>query len=143
MDTLENNQSQDENDDNTRQTENDDSNQSHNNGMTLLTNAASEETTALIHIMGSKAKYARLIDLVQSFKEYDDKMEDFKGLWESVEQAHSAIENLENSPAFFAIFLRTRRSHTFGFGETLLYSNYATTSFSAGLEKNIDIRRIL
>ena len=75
MDTLENNQSQDENDDNTSQTENDDSNQSHNNGMTLLTNAASEETTALIHIMGSEAKYARLIDLVQSFKEYDAKME--------------------------------------------------------------------
>ena len=64
MDTLENNQSQDENDDNTSQTENDDSNQRHNNGMTLLTNAASEETTELIHIMGSEAKYARLIDLV-------------------------------------------------------------------------------
>ena len=110
--------------------------------MTLLTNAASEETIQLIQIMGSEAKYARLIDLVQTFKEYDDTMEDFKALWDNVEQAHSAIEDLEKSPAFFAIFLRTRRSHTFGFGETLLYSNYATTSFSAGPDK-VDIRRIL
>ena len=142
MDAVDDNQSQDENDDIASQIENHNTNETHINGMTILTDAAAEESTELIHIVGSQEKYSRLIDLVQTFKECDDKMEDFKDLWESVEQAHAVIEDLEKSPAFFAIFLRTRRSQTHGFGETLLYRQYATTSFSAGQDK-VDIRRIL
>lgn len=117
-------------------------NQMNISGMTLLSEAANTESEQIIDIIGSAEKYALLMDLVRSFKECDEKIEAFKELWETVDQAHSAIEDLQRCPAFFAIFLRTKTSKGSSYGDNILYTNYAMTSFSNG-KQAVDIRRIL
>lgn len=55
-------------------------NQMNISGMTLLSEAANTESEQIIDIIGSAEKYAKLMDIVRSFKECDEKINAFKEL---------------------------------------------------------------
>lgn len=122
--------------------ENYDDDMSGTNGMMLLSNAVNERSEDIMRILGSEEKYESLMELVKSFRECEDKMDAFIKLWDSVDEAHTAIQYLQKSPQFFAAFLQTRQTSPYGYGGSLLLREYALMRFSSGRPPN-DIRRML
>lgn len=128
--------------DNSFDDNNDDDSINATQGMMLLSNAVSERSEQIMIIMGSEEKYESLMDIVNTFRECEDKIDAFVKLWDNVAEAHTAIQYLENSPEFFAAFLQTRQTQAYGYGGSLLLKEYALKRFTSGQAPK-DIRRML